>query len=109
MSDYSPFDQREKLGAPPWRPDDPAVIAWEEAHGHDVRLKCYSEFGCQVLQASAERYLRDRAESFWRDSEKLAGMEQSAYRTIADELRNAADLLRDDAFGARALSFEGKR
>jgi hypothetical protein len=22
---------------------------WEAAHGHDIRLKCYAEFGCQLL------------------------------------------------------------
>lgn len=22
---------------------------WEKAHGHDIRLKCYPEFGCQLL------------------------------------------------------------
>lgn len=22
---------------------------WEAAHGHDIRLKCYPEFGCQLL------------------------------------------------------------
>lgn len=52
---YSPFDREEKLGLPPWKPDDPKLIAWERAHGHDVRLKCYPEFGCQVLEAQRER------------------------------------------------------
>jgi hypothetical protein len=23
--------------------------AWEAAHGHDFRMKCYPEFGCQLL------------------------------------------------------------
>lgn len=22
---------------------------WEKAHGHDIRLKCFPEFGCQLL------------------------------------------------------------
>jgi hypothetical protein len=22
---------------------------WEAMHGHDIRLKCYAEFGCQLL------------------------------------------------------------
>jgi hypothetical protein len=46
---------------------------------------------------SAERYLRDRAESFWRDSQKLDGMDATAYKTIADELRKAADHLRNES------------
>jgi len=50
---YQPFDQDEKLGPPPW-PDGPSLTAWEDAHGHDVRLKCYVEFGCQVIVTSLE-------------------------------------------------------
>ena len=26
-----------------------ALEKWERAHGHDVRLKCYAEYGCQLL------------------------------------------------------------
>jgi hypothetical protein len=48
MTDYQPWDQEEKLGPPPWNWQDKRVLAWEEAHGHDVRLKCYVEFGCRV-------------------------------------------------------------
>lgn len=48
------------------------------------------------MASSAERYLRDRAESYWRDSEKLEGIEAGAYKTIAGELRKAADVLRDE-------------
>lgn len=54
MSDYVPWDQGEKLPPPPWSPDDPDVRAWEQAHGHDVRLKCYVEFGCQVIEPALE-------------------------------------------------------
>lgn len=46
-SDYRPWDREEKLGAPPW--SGAALKEWEEAHGHDARLKCYPEFGCQLL------------------------------------------------------------
>ena len=53
--DYSPFDQDEKLPSPPWKPTHPALVAWEAAHGHDVRLKCYPEFGCRVIEAALER------------------------------------------------------
>lgn len=49
---YRPGDQDEKLGPPPWKPDDPAVIAWERYHGHDPRLSCYLD-GCGVLQRIA--------------------------------------------------------
>lgn len=51
--EYRPWDQRKHLGDPPWRPDDPAVREWERVHGHDVRLKCYAEFGCQVIEDEA--------------------------------------------------------
>lgn len=52
MSGYRPWDQGRHLGPPPWKPSDPALVAWEAAHGHDVRLKCYAEFGCLVLSAA---------------------------------------------------------
>lgn len=55
MSNYRTFDQREKLGEPPW--SGPALKVWEEAHGHDARLKCYPEFGCQVLEEEREAEL----------------------------------------------------
>lgn len=44
---YRMWDQEDKLGPPPWSSEDPKLIAWEAAHGHDVRLKCYVEFGCR--------------------------------------------------------------
>lgn len=49
---YQPWDRYEKLGEPPW--SGPALKAWEAAHGHDVRLKCYPEFGCQLLHGEEE-------------------------------------------------------
>lgn len=44
-SDYEAWDQEAKLGEPPW--SGPALAAWEAAHGHDARLKCYPEYGCR--------------------------------------------------------------
>lgn len=52
---YRAWDREKWLGSPPWKPDDPKLIAWEAAHGHDCRLKCYREFGCSV----AEHYVSD--------------------------------------------------
>lgn len=49
---YSPFDQRKKLGEPPW--SGPVLREWEAAHGHDARLRCLPEFGCLVIEARAE-------------------------------------------------------
>ena len=49
---YHPFDQHEKLGNPPW--SGPVLEQWEQAHGHDVRLKCYPEYGCQAILADYE-------------------------------------------------------
>lgn len=47
IDSYRPFDQRRWLGDPPWSGDE--LIAWETAHGHDVRMKCYVEYGCQAV------------------------------------------------------------
>ena len=49
--EYIPFDQDMKLPPPPWTAEQ--VEQWEAAHGHDVRLKCYAEFGCQVIEEYA--------------------------------------------------------
>ena len=46
---YRPFD-RDKLGALPKPDGSLMVVAWEAAHGHDVRTKCYAEYGCQLLE-----------------------------------------------------------
>jgi len=58
MTTYKAFDRHEKLGDPPWEFN--AVKAWEEAHGHDVRLKCYAEFGCRFadIETVAEGVVR---------------------------------------------------
>ena len=53
LRDYEPFDQDEKLGDRPW--DDEKLKAWENAHNHDARTKCYAEYGCQVLEVPAAR------------------------------------------------------
>jgi hypothetical protein len=49
-----------------------------------------------------ERYLRNQAQSYWRDSEKLDGIERTAYRTISAELHKVADQLRLDLADAPA-------
>lgn len=59
-----PFDQSATIrhwDAPSWKSLRQAkraeyvadVNAWEERHGHDVRLKCYPEFGCAAIEAYA--------------------------------------------------------
>src|SRR4051812_5912474 len=82
MSDepYEPFDQEARLPPPPWSPDDPALKAWEAAHGHDVRVKCYVEFGCQVIEESLEREI-DRLES----QNQALQEESDRWRLIAAE------------------------
>lgn len=52
-SQARPFDQERWLGEPPWR-DDAKVQEWETAHGHDVRLKCYPEFGCAAIEHESD-------------------------------------------------------
>lgn len=48
--DYTTWDQDKKFdGIPGPNHDEPSILAWEKAHGHDIRLKCYAEFGCQLL------------------------------------------------------------
>lgn len=44
---YTTWDQDAKLGELPWT--DNACREWEKHHGHDPRLKCYPEYGCQLL------------------------------------------------------------
>ncbi|MGH3447216.1 MAG: hypothetical protein ACRDP4_06295 [Nocardioidaceae bacterium] len=55
LAEYAPFDQAKHLGPKPWHTQDPALVAWEEAHGHDTRLKCYVEYGCRVIEEEAAR------------------------------------------------------
>jgi hypothetical protein len=52
---YIAFDQERWLGvfaraARRWTHPE-QVPAWEAAHGHDLRLNCYPEYGCQVVAA----------------------------------------------------------
>lgn len=63
-------------------------MAWEEAHGHDVRLKCYPEYGCQVLEVARQR-VEDAAKRFVLQVEELPiGM--TIHQTLAlDELRQS--------------------
>jgi hypothetical protein len=68
---YRPFDQEKHI--PNWN-REPSIFAlsreakeqlaedianWEAAHGHDVRQKCYREFGCMALEYE-ERDLLER-------------------------------------------------
>ena len=57
--EYLPFDQKKHLGLRPW--DDDAVEEWEEGHGHDVRLKCYVEYGCRAVENEHE-WLKEQIE-----------------------------------------------
>ena len=59
---YQRDDQRERLGEPPWKPTA-ALILWEQAHGHDVRLKCYTEFGCLLIERDLEAAEAERDEA----------------------------------------------
>lgn len=51
--EYLPDDQRKHLGDPPWDHDD-VLQAWEDAHNHDVRLKCIPEYGCIAVSNENE-------------------------------------------------------
>ena len=53
LSDYEPFDQKQKLGESPYSGE--ALVKWEKIHGHDARMKCYAEYGCQLLEVVAAR------------------------------------------------------
>lgn len=57
VAPYRAWDRDEKLGPVPeggFKPDDPKVVAWEAAHGHDLRLKCLPELGCQLSYVLVE-------------------------------------------------------
>lgn len=43
---YRAWDQEKWLGDPPWSGE--ALSTWEDAHGHDARIKCYPEYGCRL-------------------------------------------------------------
>lgn len=71
---YEPFDQEQKLGERPWFV--PLVEQWERQHGHDVRLKCYVEFGCQVLDADSVDLVRRLAAALESVSPRLVTSEE---------------------------------
>jgi hypothetical protein len=93
MSDivYRPWDREEKLGPPPWKHDDPKLIAWQEAHGHDVRLKCYREFGCIQLELLEE----ESQDAATRLSAVLDELEQGPLGESAQALLDACKPQRD--------------
>jgi len=86
---YKAWDREEKLGPPPWDPKDPKVVAWEAAHCHDVRQKCYVEFGCYLafneLEASARALIKC--------SEEGGLIRLSWFRPHIDRLRDALEAL----------------
>lgn len=64
---YRPFDQEEHLGSPPW--SKYAVEIWEAHHGHDVRTKCYVEYGCKAIEEEFDRALGEVHEFLLRIAE----------------------------------------
>lgn len=86
---YRPWDQESKLGPPPWQPADPKLQAWQQAHGHDVRLKCYPEFGCLVTADEYDDSVDYAAEY---DDELIA--ERNLARSVAVQLEQENALLR---------------
>lgn len=104
---YRPGDQDDWLGEPPWSPSDPALIAWEAAHGHDVRSKCYPEFGCKVIQSDLEDRideLETEVDKTWRDA-TIAALTWAAERVGQEAAKHAALLQRPgggfpEGFGA---------
>ena len=76
VNGYRPWDQDDRLGSGPWR--GPALRAWEDAHGHDARLKCYAEFGCRLLEVEcAENTL-----ALLTEVERLADTDKAQGATI---------------------------
>lgn len=53
-SQARPYDQDRWLDDPPWKADDPKLQQWEQAHGHDVRMKCLPEFGCLAIKYESD-------------------------------------------------------
>lgn len=49
LKGYRTWDREDKLGPPPWD-DTPELRKWEEVHQHDVRQKCYPEYGCALVE-----------------------------------------------------------
>lgn len=98
MSDYAPFDQDKHLGDPPWS-DEEALQAWEEAHGHDARVKCLPEYGCLTYYTEWER-LTDEVDQLETEVERLRAAvntyvgvieERDHYREVLDEIASALD------------------
>ena len=107
MTDYRPWDREEHCGPPPWKPDDPNVIAWEKAHGHDIRLKCYPEFGCQVLEAQRER-LEEAARAFVDHIESFDALpDEERFQRFAELKARAHELYNELRDAARDNGLEG--
>jgi hypothetical protein len=49
ITGYRP-DDREKLGDRPYAAGR-ELTKWEQGHGHDIRSKCYPEFGCAAIES----------------------------------------------------------
>ena len=100
MAGYTRFDQQDKLGSPPW--SGPVLEAWEAAHGHDARLKCYPEFGCQVIESALEAVEAEN-ERLRAALQRIADQDTSFkqgwthWRTIASEALAADESERDHA------------
>jgi hypothetical protein len=93
---YEPFDQAAQLGPAPWS-DTPSLEAWEFAHGHDVRLKCYVEFGCQVIEPTLERriaILEAERDRLIQALEQIANFSAS-YRSREDYANIVRDFARE--------------
>lgn len=97
LTAYAPFDQEQHLGKPPWT-DDERRHTWERAHGHDVRLKCYPEFGCLVIQEEADRdisFLLDALDAAHAENERLREERKGLYTAsqAADYQTSEAELV----------------
>jgi hypothetical protein len=93
IAEYEPFDQ-DKWLTKPWRFDRADVVAWEAAHGHDARVKCYVEFGCQVIEPTLER----RIDRLVAERDRLQAEVQNSYPSdVVDNLRAERDRLKEKA------------
>lgn len=88
MAEYHTFDQKEKLGPPPWRLS-PALIAWEQAHGHDPRVKCHSELGCVLVESELREEI-DRLRGLLADEERMRRRQREEAERRVERLRVAA-------------------
>lgn len=50
------------------------LTAWEAAHGHDVRTKCYPEYGCLVIEPALRRIVDSLAETVDQYRDQLAAI-----------------------------------